>query len=564
MKNHVIFRTYFFYFKNKWLRSFFRRRSPKSLMVIILMVMGLSAMPQVSRASDAPTVATDKGEVIGQVVEGVRQYLGIPYAAAPVGDLRWAPPQAAESWDQPLDATSFGSSCPQVDSVISAESTNEDCLFLNVYVPEKADTQDRLPVMMWIHGGGLNQGAASDYDMSDLALTGNLVVVSINYRLGVYAYYALPELLESDPAVNFGLQDHQAAMQWIQNNIAAFNGDPDRVTIFGESGGARAVCLHLVSPRSAGLFHRAIMESGTCKLYNDADLESQVEASEALAEYLGCSDQQDRLDCMRHVPPETLNQMNANVFSPDEPENAVFWIPAIDGVIIPDDPSELLREGRFNQVPVMMGSNRNEGALMVALNVHLATFQRVDEETLQAAIADYAAEDTQANEMLTDVYKVENYPSRDLAMAALMTDGMYSCGAYDYVATISRHTPTYQYEFNAVVPGAGVDPYMWLGAFHGAEMRYVFDAGLPGLPWTLELSSMQQLLSRRMQRYWANFAATGDPNGAMLPQWQTFEENAPYYQHLRTIALQSVSTDEFREIHHCDVWDTVSGTVREP
>jgi para-nitrobenzyl esterase len=141
---------------------------------------------------------------------------------------------------------------------------------------------------------------------------------------------------------------------------------------------------------------------------------------------------------------------------------------------------------------------------------------------------------------------------------------MYSCSAYDYATVLSRHTPTYQYEFNAVVPGAGVDPYMWLGAFHGAEMRYVFDAGLPGLPWTLELSSTQQLLSRRMQRYWANFAANGDPNGGMLPPWQSFEEDAPYYQHLRTIAPRSVSTDAFRKIHHCDVWDTVFSTVGQP
>lgn len=536
----------------------------KTLLLIAWTSAGLLAAPVTCPADTAPKVATDKGDVLGQVVDGVRQYLGIPYAAPPVGDLRWAPPQPAASWDQPLDATAFGSSCPQVDSVISAESIDEDCLFLNVYVPDDVGENARLPVMVWIHGGGLNQGAASDYNMSNLALNGKVVAVSINYRLGVYAYYALPELLVEDPAVNFGLQDHQAALRWVQTNIAAFNGDPDHVALFGESGGARAVCLHMVSPQSAGLFHSAIMESGTCKLYNDADLESQVAASEALAEHLGCADEADRLACMRQISPETLNQMNANAFNPDNEDSGVYWIPAIDGVIIPDDPAKLLREGRFNQVPVIMGSNRNEGALMVALNVHLATFKRVDDETLQAAIADYAAGNAEVHDLLAGIYNEENYPSRDLAMAALMTDGMYSCGAYDYAAVFSRYTPTYHYEFNAVVPGAGVDPYMWLGAFHGAEMRYIFDAGLPGLPWTLALSSPQQLLSWRMQRYWANFAATGDPNGIALPEWRAFEEDSPYYQHLRTIALQSVSTDEFREIHHCDVWDTVSGTVRQP
>lgn len=230
-----------------------------------LLVTG-AAVPATGEPSNVRDVAqTDRRPVRGVVGEDFRVFHGIPYAAPPVGELRWRPPQPAPRWREPLDATAPRNECAQTPHFNWPGSDHEDCLFLNVTTPRH--THDRLPVMVWIHGGGFTNGTGSDHDARKLAVEGDVVVVTINYRLGPLGFLALPSLSEENPGIqsgNYGIEDQQAALRWVRHNATAFGGDPGNVTIFGGSSGSGSVCAHLVSPTAAGLFHRAIMQSFAC------------------------------------------------------------------------------------------------------------------------------------------------------------------------------------------------------------------------------------------------------------------------------------------------------------
>src|SRR6516165_7539522 len=238
------------------------------------MVLACAWGPSIAVAD--PVVVTQQGRVGGVEKSDVREFLGIPYAAPPIGDLRWKPPQIHAPWPDVLDATMFRGHCAQRSSATGTPSTSEDCLFLNVYVPNGADDgahQNRTPhlraVMVWIHGGNLTIGESDDFDGRTLATIGDVIVVTINYRLGALGFLAHPALTAESPdhaSGNYGIMDQQFALQWVQRNIIAFGGDPNKVTIFGQSAGGLSVLSHLASPRAAGLFHRAIVQSGAYEL----------------------------------------------------------------------------------------------------------------------------------------------------------------------------------------------------------------------------------------------------------------------------------------------------------
>jgi para-nitrobenzyl esterase len=239
----------------------------------LLVICAAAAVSAVSAIADSKVVMTDEGPVKGMVVRGVREFLGIPYAAPPVGDRRWQPSQAHAPWLQPLDATKFANHCPQVASPFGVASLNEDCLYLNVFTlrtaDDHADREDSSgrTVMVWIHGGALIAGESDDYDPEQLVKKDGVVVVTINYRLGLLGFFAEPAL-DAEPHLlaNYGLMDQQFALQWVRRNIAPFGGDPNRVTIFGESAGGLSGLSNLASPKAAGLFQRAIVESGAYQI----------------------------------------------------------------------------------------------------------------------------------------------------------------------------------------------------------------------------------------------------------------------------------------------------------
>jgi para-nitrobenzyl esterase len=499
----------------------------------------------------APAVQISQGAVSGKLLNGVREYLAIPYAAPPVGELRWQSPQAPAGWSGTRDGTAFGSRCPQPKSAISAESTNEDCLFLNVHVPDDIGAA-KLPVMVWIHGGAFMLGAASDYDMSTLAQKGRAIVVSVNYRLGAFGFFRQTELAAQSPVANFGLQDQQAALRWVKSQINRFGGDPTRVTIFGESAGGASVCMHLVSPQSSGLFHRAISESGPCKLLTDTNTASMEAQAAAMGNTVGCPSAAGQLACMRQKSAADI--LGASGVTGSMMNAGVRWAPITDGVTLPGSPADLVSNGLFNRVPVIFGSNHDEGRFFVATEYHLANLLPISTAQLNETITKAAAGDTAFAQQLTSTYTAKAFGTKDKAMGGLVTDELFSCNVMRDVEALSRYVPTYQYEFTeAKTPGI-LDPYMSMGAFHGAELRYLFQAKLPGPTLNVSLSTAQQALADQMVRFWGQFAATGNPNSAGSTAWPSFKSGQSSSLALTSAGTTGFAASAFKADHNCAMW----------
>nr|WP_093944243.1 carboxylesterase family protein [Actinoalloteichus hoggarensis] len=466
-------------------------------------------------------VTTDSGSVRGVVADDHRSFFGIPYAAAPTGVGRWAPPRPAPAWSDVRDATTPGSPCPQVGaSYADTGSTDEDCLFVNVTTP-LGDGEPR-PVMVWLHGDGA-VGSGDLFDGTRLAVDGDVVVVTLNYRLGLFGGFGLPGLADSG---TFGLQDQRAALEWVRRNAAAFGGDPDNVTLFGVSYGATATSAHLASPASRGLFHRAILQSGFPLMDAPAGAvfpgvpalpwfgwtsSAETEAVGAmLAGELGCADPETALECLRALPVETLL---------DYPQVMnMFQQMAYGNDVLPGVPADLLSAGEFADVPVLSGATRDEHRTFVGTFRDLigqpVTAQEYP-ELLAEAFGDDAAR-------VAAEYPLSDYDSPSLAFAAVMTDRMWALSTYRHNGMFAAEVPTYAYEFaDADAPSEIPFPEDFpSGAFHSAETSYLFRTE----EFAEQLTPPQRMLSDQMIAYWTNFARTGDPNGADLPEWAPFNE----------------------------------------
>ncbi len=497
--------------------------------------------------ADHPTIAfTDKGLVKGVASSSMKKYLGIPYAAPPVGALRWQPPAPAKHWHGVRDASQFAGHCPQNASPFGLPSASEDCLYLNVYTPNHKgflrDILHKHPVMVWIHGGALFLGESDDYDPIKLVERENVVVVTINYRLGLLGFLAHPALsAESDyqGSGNYGLMDQQAALKWVQRNIRAFGGDPDRVTIFGESAGGLSVHSHLASPGSADLFHRAIVQSGAYAL-QQAPLAAAEATGQALASVVGCADQSAA--CLRAVPVQTLL----------DNQGASGFIPNVDGKVLTQSIKTSLATGDFNKVPVMQGSNHDEWRLFVAL--------RNDLVGSPVTAAGYAANiagtlgvpAATAGFIASSVYPLVAYPSPAVALGAVGTDAIFACNARASVRLLAQHVPTYAYEFNDPNPPQPFLPPVSFpyGSFHAAEIQYVMGVR-PNLP-TAAFTPEQQALSDSMISYWGRFARRGNPNSQHTPAWAPYDASTDQLQSLVTPAISSKS--DFAADHRCSFW----------
>ena len=486
----------------------------------LVAILSLLVMPCGLFAAEGNTtvIQLDSGPIRGKIAAGVRSFAGIPYAAPPVGNLRWRSPQAVAPWAAVRDATAFGPACPQPNGQDEAKF-REDCLYLNVWTPVE-NTGAPLPVMVWIHGGAFNFGSASlpEYDGGNLAKKG-VVVVTLNYRLGPLGFLAHPLLSgesEGKTAGNYGLLDQITALKWVQRNIGAFGGDPGRVTLFGQSAGSRSVSLLMISPLSAGLFHRAIAQSGGPIIGseylnpnfngNRANLEKM---SRELASRLGCDKAGDVLAAMRAKSAREIIQAadcKTSLFA-----DSLLFAPVFDGKVLPPNPWTAYAGGGQHDVPIIVGSTQNEGNIYLAGEADLSMEKYGS--LMKSRFGDRHGEASRI------------FPAHGAGEVAPALDRMLTVAANAqparFVAESMQRKSSKAYLFHFTrLPATAMARR--LGVHHGVELAYVFGnlADVDGYTQT------DRSLSLQMMAYWVNFARTGDPNGPGLTQWPAYERRS--------------------------------------
>ncbi|MET0340354.1 MAG: carboxylesterase/lipase family protein [Polyangiales bacterium] len=509
------------------------------------------------QVAETVSVQTEEGSIVGTrdltatgqpgpaALYPVNKFLGIPYAKPPVGPLRWKRPERPEPWSEPRDATKFGKRCAQNESLVlqNAASADEDCLYLNVWTRAAQagePPQPPAPVLVFIHGGGNQNGSASEpvpytdpakanlfYSGHVLAGENAAVVVTLNYRLGVFGFFAHPGLTaEQSGGGNQGLYDQALALDWVKRNIAKFGGDPERVTIFGESAGSQDVCLQVASPKSRGLFHRAISQSGGCTTLNPTRATAE-QSGQKLAAALGC-DGADALACLRSQP---VSKLLAPGVTP-----ALSFGPIVDGDFIPDQPRTLYKKGEIAKVPYILGSNTDEGTLFVPAVV-------ADEAALRAALtAQFGAASVEA---ILAQYPLASFDSPREALARIVGDARLVCTTTDTAALAQAsgsHVWMYNFDIGATLPPGSTAPR--LGATHGAELVYVFGTSALFTPESAKVSA-------EIRASWRNFAAFGNPGvRSASPAWP---EWWPHADARLNLALTSSVVANFRATE-CAFW----------
>jgi para-nitrobenzyl esterase len=490
--------------------------------------------------SAAQRTRTDKGVVTGAVQGNTYAFLGIPYAAPPVGPLRFRPPQPHDVWKHELAATTLPAFCPQ------PSGGNEDCLYLNVWTPKQLHTG--LPVLVFFHGGAFQlSGSAFPYfNGAALAQTGDVVVVTVNYRLGALGFLTAAALDAESPqhvSGNYGLMDQQAALKWVHTNIPAFGGDADNVAIFGQSAGADSVLYHLDSPQSAHLFARAIAESpvDNAQLQTLADAEHGSGA--AIVTKLNCATATDIPACLRAVPAAQLVAAGSDAR------------PVLDNVVLPRQPIDAFRTGKFNLVPVIIGSTHDEWTAFVW---HLVA--PPNQPMTEQGYADHitAAYHDNAAAVLKE-YPVSAYPSPIQAFATVQTDSQVACPVAEARDALSRHVLTYGYELNEPDPARAQLlgpplPGLNYGDYHTADLPYVFGVSAPdGTP----VAGKDATLSHKVMGYWSDLARSGNPNRPPFkdagPAWPIFTQTHIILSFQDGIA--TMTDARFREEHHCGFWN---------
>ncbi len=525
-------------------------------------------------------VPTDKGMVHGATAGGVRSFLGIPFAATTGGANRWKPPQPATAWTTTLNATALGPVCPQIDpsTMAYATTSDENCLTLNVWTPDPAPTKP-LPVMVWIFGGAFvfGSGGAAPYSGNNLVPKGDVVVVSMNYRVGPLGFLTHSGLAAEDPSHssgNYGLLDQQAALKWVQTNIGAFGGDKTNVTMFGESAGGKSVCLQLLSPGSQGLFAKAIVESGLC-LTPGLTLAAAEAQGDRFATAMGCTDMDSgaALSCLRALSPTALTngpttppaQLPGGLFYQDSSTSLSFQ-PIVDGVFLTDQPAALFTANKEAAVPVLQGANTDEGILFqiaalgpytsVTSNAdYVAALKRTFGPNADAVAAQYpvAGGDAGAGDSgaaITDAGATGTvvFDTPDEALTQVSGDAFFVCQARRLERILSANTAkTYLYSFNGPLTAVPVPQLMGV-AFHSAELPYVF--GNKYLLGTVPDAGLA--LVDAMEGYWTHFAQSGDPNGGSNPTWPAYTTAGDQNLNLDT----SITVGTGLKKANCDFWDS--------
>lgn len=552
-----------------------RHFAPILASLVLLSPRGMSSPNTSAQSSDGVCVVTTPSGLVRGLGPGDERppftgpdrgaactYLGIPYAAPPVGDLRWKPPQPKTSWAPAILNATSPRQCPQISAPsvpAGITSGNEDCLLLNIWTPLQPRTH--LPVLVWFHTGAfqaanaLNAAAIGDR----FAQERDLVIVAPNYRLGPFGFLAHSALTLEDPTYrssgNYGLLDQRAALVWVRDHIAAFGGDPRNVTIAGTSAGSHSVSLHLVSPGSAGLFHRAIMQSGSASFRwpNAADTEAQ---GLRFAGALGCPDVQSAPACLRSKSTgQVLRALPIDQPKVVEPA-AVSWGPIIDGLEIPDQPRDLYRLQRFSRVPFIIGVNGDEGWTFVD-----RSFPRgLDAVDYEDVVRSEFGADASA---VLRTYPASAFPSPKEALSRLTGDAEYVCEARRVArlasqARVDVYFYSFEYTVDAVTPGR---------AFHGLESNLLFGNNF-GPPSNHVLAAADLALFREMSRYWKRFTETGNPNAPdQAVRWPLFRfDRYPIFSDRYLVLDETVTAANRLRDRECNFWDrfyfrSIVGTV---
>jgi len=467
--------------------------------------------------ANGPRVKTKEGKVEGKLsADGqVREFLGIPYAAPPLGPLRWKPPQAPQKWRGVRPAASFGARCMQLalysDMVFRDPGESEDCLTLNVWTPAQSQ-HAKLPVMVWIHGGGYIAGGSSEPRQDGEALAHHgVLVVSLNYRLGIFGFFALRELAAESPqhaAGNYGFLDQWAALEWVQSNIAAFGGDPENVTLFGESAGSYSVSAQMASPLSQGLFAHAIGESGGAFPRSGLAYPLLARSEQRSESFVSSAFGKKNLAALRAMSAQDLLQLSAA-----KPFHPRRFGPDVDGYFLPESIPAIYAAGKQAHIPLLAGWNQDEGPPQPASmppNPTVGDLRKMAGKRFGVRASDFLA-----------AYAAHD--DRDARRAAheFASDAFIAYGTWVWLEAQAKtsEAPVFRYHFELGSPG---DPYhpASAGAFHSDEIEYVFGnlQARKGAAWRAE----DHRLSDLMQRYWTNFAKTGNPNAPDLPNWPIY------------------------------------------
>ncbi len=534
--------------RRRWLRRYL------PLGVGLALAASATTLASVAASSRGPAttpqsliVTTDKGQVEGRTTGTVDQFLGIPYAAPPVGALRWQAPQPAQAWTGVRSAMSYGGRCAQLTNGNGPRIDNEDCLYLNVYAPSVIPAGQKLPVLFMIHGGGLTTGAGDQHDGSLLVQSDDMVVVSINYRLGPFGFLSRPGLSGSAATAdgNFGLLDQEAALRWVKQNIAGFGGDPSQVAIAGESAGGWSVCALMASPPARGLFARAIMESGSC--LSQAPATAQANAR-ALAAKVGCGTPATQMACLRKVPESTLLTASSSYqaeFTPGGPD-------------LPVAPAQAVASGHYNQVPILIGTNHDEGRTFAQGEASLTESQYI--QYVNTTFGSLAPE-------ILKLYPWNAFPhpyTAAYAIGAIWTDsgtvgGIGGCPEQNLAGTFSSTgSPAYFFQFDdRHAPGLNhnLPGYQW-GAGHAMELAYLWPSFTNGFSLYAEMTHAQLQLSAQMIAYWGAFTRAGTPAAPGQPGWPAYRTAHPALMSLRPgNASKVIPGSEFAAEHHCSFWN---------
>ena len=511
-------------------------------------------------SEDGPVVNTTEGPVRGYTKNGVDIFLGIPYAAPPVGNLRWRPPQPVRHWTEPLNATHYGKTCPQIYELgvfAAPTSTSEDCLYLNVFTT--GESHSKKPVIVWIHGGGNFDGESNDYDGSKLATGGSIgtptVVVTLNYRLNMFGFFSHPAInAEGHPWGNYGILDQQSVLSWVQRNIAAFGGDPTRVALGGQSAGAQDTAANVLSPLANGLFNRAIVQS-TPGFTTFATLAAAAATDGVnFAAGAGCpGTDAATAACLRKLSAARILQLSATSVA-----NAPF-VPGliVDGSVIPIPPAQAWATGQFNKMPMMGGAVKDEWTFFSGINEWFSGPPQapITADQYPAAVGPVVAAE----------YPVSAYGGDPmLAYDRAFTD-QFKCTELHIVQLWAVQVPTYAYDFvyqNAPYYFQKMPGYQPLAA-HTIDIQFLFPGwhgGILGVNIDQATGAQRDLnagetnLSDQLVAAWTNFAATGNPNGSGDSPWPVFTTSSQKYL-VEDLSLSTESVSEFRSAYKCDFWD---------
>jgi para-nitrobenzyl esterase len=522
----------------------------------------------------SPVVETREGPVQGFISNGITKFLGIPYAEPPVGNLRWQPPKDHAPWTDVLKATEFAPICALITTLgvfSGAPNNNEDCLYLNVFTPEGLDPSARLPVIVWIHGGGNVDGETPGYDGSKLASQGKAVVVTMEYRLNLMGFLAHPALdNEGHLFGNYGILDQQAVLKWVERNIAGFGGDKDNVTVGGQSAGAVDTGLHMVSPLAAGLFHRGICQS-FCMAFRLPTRAAAEATGVAFAVAAGCGPGTgpDVAQCLRNLAAARVEELAGTASTQGK---FITGRGLVDGQIIPDQPLTLFTNGRFNHMPLMNGNTADETNFGLAITEYFSNTDNAlrtppsAEQYLNYVNTTYAppAYPSGTATKVLAVYPLGDFKSPHLAWDRVGTDSGV-CNQRRLDKILAPQIPVYAYEFaDRTAPFYFPDmPQMDALAYHTADIQYLFPlwhGGPLGTPHPL--NPQQTMLSDQLVSAWANFARTGNPNGSGNNPWPRYTAGAetPAWLIQDLPGPFTLTDAQYSALRHCDFWDSVAAT----